>query len=440
VNPRVLFFTLGVALLTGLLAGMAPAWRGAGEGVASSLKEGGRSGIGRRGRSQTALLVTQAALSVILLVGAGLFVRSLQRAQTMDLGLEPQGLILADLQLDGEWEAAAELELSNRAMERLRALPGVTNASVATSTPFWGMIAFDFHVPGMDSIPLARGLGPFVTAGSPGHLSTLGIQLREGRMFTDSETTSGAMVAVVTENMARGLWPTESALGQCFKLDNLETPCWEVVGVVENSRLTNLTGEIPWQYYLPMGAAALAIDMEPGVLFVQAQGDPRALLSTVRRELRNLDPAIRFAHVRLLQDLIDPELRSWKLGATMFSLFGVLALLVAMVGLYSVLAFNVARRTREMGVRSAMGASRSRLLNMILRQAVGVTGVGIILGLAIAFFVSEKLAPLLFSTSPRDPLVMVGVAVVLLAVALAAGAIPAWAAARVDPMRALRTD
>jgi predicted permease len=440
VNSRVLLFTFCVAIATGLLAGMAPAWRGADEGVVNSLKEGGRGGTRRRGRSQTALLVAQAALSVVLLVGAGLFVRSLQRAQTMDLGLEPQGVILAELQLDGEWEAEAELNLANRALERLKALPGVASVSVATSTPFWGMMAFDFFVPGMDSIPATVNRGPFVTAGSPEHLSTLGIQLREGRMFTDQEATSGAMVAVLTENMARGLWPTESALGQCFKLNDLESACWEVVGVVEESRLTNLTGDIPWQYYLPMGEAAVSIGMDPGALFIRTQGDPGALLSTVRRELRNLDPSIRFAHVRLLQDLIDPHLRSWRLGATMFSLFGFLALLVATVGLYSVLAFNVTRRTRELGVRSAMGASRTRLLNMVLRQAVGVTAVGVFLGLTVAFFASNSLGPLLFNTSPRDSAVMLGVAGVLLIVALVAGAIPAWAAAKVDPMRALRTD
>jgi ABC-type antimicrobial peptide transport system permease subunit len=223
-------------------------------------------------------------------------------------------------------------------------------------------------------------------------------------------------------------------------LNERESPCWEVVGVVEQSRLTNLTGEIPWQYYLPLGEAATSEGIEPGVLFVKAQGDPRALLGAIRQELRTLDPAVRFANVRLLQDLIDPQLRSWKLGATMFSLFGVLALLVAAVGLYSVLAFNVARRTRELGVRSAMGASSGRLLGLVLRQAVGVTSVGVFLGLAVAYFAANSMGPLLFGTSPRDPQVLAGVAAVLILVALVAGAIPAWAAARVDPMEALRAE
>jgi predicted permease len=358
----------------------------------------------------------------------------------MDMGLDPQGVILAELQLDGEWEPTEKFHLANRAAERLASLPGVAEASMASATPFWGMMAFDISVPGLDSIPLTRGLGPFVTSASSGYLSTVGIQLREGRMFSDQDGAVGARVTVITANMADGLWPTQSALGQCIVVNDEESPCWEVVGVVENSRLTNLTGEIPWQYYLPMGSSVTHLEMDPGALFVKARGDPLALLPSVRQELRNLDPAVRFAHVRPLQAMVDPHLRPWRLGATMFSLFGVLALAVAMVGLYSVLAFNVARRTRELGVRSAMGASRARLLNMILRQAVGVTTLGVLLGLGVAYFAAGKLGPLLFSTSPRDPAVLIGVAAVLLIVAFLAGAVPAWAAARVDPMTALRAD
>lgn len=441
VNTRVLLFTVGVAMMTGLLAGMAPAWRGGGGGgMVDTLKEGDRGGTGRRSLGQSALLVTQAALSVILLVGAGLFVQSLHRAQTMDMGLDPEGVILAELQLDGGWDPEAEFDLATRAVDRLASIPGVAEASMASATPFWGMMAFDVSVPGHDSIPLTRGLGPFVTAASSDYLSTVGIQLREGRMFTDQDGTAGDRVTVITTNMAAGLWPTQSALGQCFMVDDEEAPCWEVVGVVEDSRLTNLTGEVPWQYYLPMGSAVTHLGVDPGAFFVKAQGDPLGLLPTIRQELRTLDPAVRFSHVRPLQSMVDPHLRPWRLGATMFSLFGVLALVVAMVGLYSVLAFNVARRTRELGVRSALGASRTNLLNIVLRQALGVTAMGVMLGLGVAYFAANKLAPLLFSTSPRDPVVLVGVAAILLMVAFCAGAIPAWAAGRVDPMTALRAD
>jgi predicted permease len=440
VSGRVLVFTMTVAVVTGILAGVGPAWKGATGRAMDSLRQGGRGETGRRSRSQTLLLVTQAALSVVLLVGAGLFVRSLQRAQNLDLGLEPRGLIVANLDLDGDWEPAAEVNLVNRALERLQRLPRVSSASTASMSPFRGMAALDFFVPGLDSLPVPRGLGPFVTGASADYLQTLGVELRMGRMFTDQEASAAARVAVVTENMARGLWPSESPLGQCFKINDPESECWEVVGVAEDSHLTSLSEPLPWQYYVPLAEPLLSDGLGPGAILIRAQGDPRALLAPIRQELRGLDPRVRFARVRLLQDLIDPQLRSWKLGATMFSLFGALALLVAAVGLYSVLAFNVARRTREMGIRSAMGASRATLLRMVLGQAVGVTGVGVAFGLTMAFFASDKLGPLLFSTSPRDPWVMVVVAGMLLVVALLAGAIPSWAAAQVEPVKALKTE
>jgi ABC-type antimicrobial peptide transport system permease subunit len=163
-------------------------------------------------------------------------------------------------------------------------------------------------------------------------------------------------------------------------------------------------------------------------------------LTSIRREAASVDPGIRYAYVRPLQELIDPGLRSWALGAMMFTLFGVLALVVATLGLYSVLSFNVARRTRELGVRSAMGASSRSLLGIVIRQAVSVTGVGILLGLGLALVASGRLEPLLFGTSPRDPLVWMAVIGILLGVALLAAAIPAWVASRVDPMEALRSE
>jgi predicted permease len=440
VNQRVLLFTLAVSVATGILAGITPALRHAREGLADSLKEGGRGGTARRSRSQAGLLVAQVALSVVLLAGAGLFVKSLVQARTMDLGLDPEGLVVATLELEGEWETEARMDLADRAVRRLEALPGVANASVASRSPFSGMAALNLFVPGMDSLPAPPGVVPLVTTGSHDHLSNLGIQVRQGRMFTQDEVVSGARVAVVTENMARGIWRRESALGQCLLISARESPCWEVVGVVEPSRLTELTGDEPWQYYLPLSEPAIELGAAPGVIMVRATGDARALLGPIRRELGAIDPNIRFAHVRLQQDLIDPELRPWRLGATMFSLFGMLAVLVAAVGLYSVLAFNVARRTRELGVRSAMGASRTRLLRMVLREAMGVTGLGILLGLTAALVLAGFLEPLLFGTSARDPSTLLSVAGCLMLVALAAGAIPAWAAARVDPMGALRTD
>jgi len=440
VNLRVLVFALAVAGGAGLLAGTAPALKGAGRGVLGALKDGGWGGTGRRSRSQSVLLVAQTALSVILLVGAGLFVQSLHHVRGLDLGMDPQGLVLVEPDLEGEWDGPALLDLAERARARIAALPGVASASFSDVIPFWSMSAFDFFVPGMDSIPSPKGFGPFVTVASPQHLSTLGIRTREGRMFTPEDATTGARVVVLSANMARGLWPQESALGKCVVLSDRDGPCWEVIGVVEPSKLSDVTEEEPWQYYIPFGEPALELEATPSALFVRVRGDPGRLLAPIRREVQGLDSRIRFVYARPLQELIDPGIRSWVLGASMFSLFGGLALVVAMLGLYSVLAFNVARRTRELGVRSALGANQGRLLGMIMRQALAVTGLGVTVGLALAVAASSAMGPLLFDTSPRDPRIFAVVGAVLLLVAVAAGAVPALAASRVDPMGALRAD
>jgi predicted permease len=369
-----------------------------------------------------------------------LFIRSLTEAENLDLGLEPRGLVVAEMDLEGEWEPDEKLALWRRAMERVERLPGVESASLGSGIPFRGMAAFDLFAEGVDSIPVPRGLGPFVTVGSADHLKTLGVELRAGRMFTDEEADAGARVAVVTENMARGIWADGNPLGRCLMINKRDAPCWEVVGVVEDHHLSQVTGEVPWQYYLPFSQAALALEAEPSALFARVDGNPSALLGPIRRELQSLDPSVRFARVRLQQDLVDPQLRSWRMGAAMFSLFGALALIVAAVGLYSVLAFNVTRRIREIGVRTAVGASRASLIVLVVREAMGVVGMGVAFGLTLAFLVGPRLGPLLFRTSPRDPVILVLVAGVLLLVALAASAMPAWRASRVDPMTALRTE
>ena len=440
VNQRVFLLTLCLVGVTGVLAGLAPAWREGRAGTVDSLRNGGRGGTDRRFRSQNVLLMVQAALSVVLLVGAGLFVRSLDRVHDLDLGLEPDGLLVATLELNGDWDRAAQRDLATRALERMEALPGVERASFATAIPFQGTATFNVFVPHLDSIPVPRGMGPYITASNETHLATLGIGLRAGRFYSDQEAAAGSRVAVVSENMARGLWGADQALGQCFMITDREGPCWEVVGVMENSKMADATGEAPWQYYLPMGPVTEEMGMGLGAIFIRGPRDDMGLVSTALRELRRLDPGIRFAYIRPQQDLISVQFQSWILGSTMFTIFGFLALVVAMVGLYSALAFDVARRTRELGIRSALGAARRQMVGMVLRAAVRVTSAGVAIGLLVAFLAADRVGPLLFDTSPRDPLVFAGAAFTLLAVAVLAGLIPGWAACRVDPMRALREE
>jgi ABC-type antimicrobial peptide transport system permease subunit len=210
------------------------------------------------------------------------------------------------------------------------------------------------------------------------------------------------------------------------------------VGVVENARAFELKQKAVMQYYVPR--AQEVVDDNPGALLVRVRGEPSTSIPLIQRELQSLEPELRYADVRLLQEMIDPLARSWRLGAAMFTVFGLLALIVAGIGLYSVLAFSVAQRTFELGVRSALGAPRTRLLGLVLVQGARLAGIGIVLGLLVALLAAPKMANLLFETSPRDPRMLLGVAGVMGLVTILAAALPALRATRVDPSIALRSE
>jgi ABC-type antimicrobial peptide transport system permease subunit len=245
--------------------------------------------------------------------------------------------------------------------------------------------------------------------------------------------------------MARTLWPGEDPLGKCLLISygpesEAAPPCTEVVGVVENSHRFELVDEQEaMQYFVHVPQLPEKRDLDAVVLRSRG-GDPSALIPTVRRELLALDPRVRFVNVRPFRELIAPSMRSWRLGATMFTAFGVLALLVAGIGLYSVLAFGVAQRTFELGIRSALGATRERLVSLVLRHAFRLVGAGILLGLGVALLAGPRMAKLLYGVSPRDPLTYAGVVLVLVVVALAAAGLPARRATKVDPSVALRAE
>jgi predicted permease len=288
----------------------------------------------------------------------------------------------------------------------------------------------------MDSLPASSRPGPWIDAVLPGYFATMGIPITRGRGFTDADDANSMKVAVVNEAMARGLWGTDEPLGKCIQIDSRDAPCTSVVGVAANRRYHDIMRP-EWTYFVPL---TQNFELGIGALFVQGHGDAEQLAATVRRELMAGDPNIRYAVVQPLQDVIDPKLHHFRLGATMFSVFGLLALVVAALGLFAVLAFDISQRTHEIGVRTALGASRHGIVGMVMRQALGLTAAGLAIGLIIAVFASGKLEPVLYEVSPKDPLVFGGVALILLIVAAAAGIIPAWRAARVDPVKALRTE
>jgi putative ABC transport system permease protein len=431
-DPRMLGFTGLVALLTGVLTGLTPAWQAGRTDLAETFKAFGKDGGRPRARLRTGLLVAQAALSVILLVGAGLFVRSLTNVRSVDLGYDSDRLIFVRTDLRGQTLSNAERgALQTRLLERVRGMPGVEGAAATFGIPFWISNSIDLFVPGRDSL---IGLGSFYqNLVTDDYFTTTGTTLVRGRALSALDR-SGARVAVVSEMLARKVWPGDDAIGKCVKINADTMPCTEVVGIAKDVRWGSLGDEDRMQIYQPM-----ALD-DGGTLFIRATGDPGRLIEPVRRALQGLMPGMGFVNVRRLGTTLDPVLRPWRLGATMFTLFGGLALVVAAIGLYGVIAYSVAQRTHEMGVRAALGATRADLMRLVVGEGLRVTLAGIALGAVGALAGGRFIASLLFGVSARDPLILGAVATVLVVVAATASLIPAWRAGRADPSVALRAD
>ena len=432
-DTRILVFTGLTALLTGVLTGLTPAWQAGRTNLAETFKEFGKDGGRPRARLRSALLVAQAALSVVLLVGAGLFVRSLTNVRAVDLGYDPDRLIFVRTDMRGQTLQPGERAgLQARLLERVRAMPGVESATATFGIPFWISNNIDLFIPGRDSL---NGLGAFYqNVVAEDYFSATGTVVVRGRALT-AQDRAGARVAVVSEMLAGKVWPgAGTPIGKCVKINADTMPCTEVVGIAKDVRWGSLGDEDRMQIYQPM-----ALD-DHGTLFVRASGDPSRLVEPIRRELQRMMPGMGFVNVRQLATTLDPVLRPWRLGATMFTLFGGLALVVAAIGLYGVIAYSVTQRTHEMGVRAALGARRGDLVRLVVGEGLKVTLLGIGLGAVAALAGGRFIASLLFGVSARDPLVLGLVAAVLIGVAALASLIPAWRAGRADPSSALRAD
>jgi putative ABC transport system permease protein len=432
-DARILGFAALATVLTGLLAGLAPAAHAVRDDVNSALKAGGREGSRQRTHLRGALLVAQAALSVLLLVGAGLFVRSLRNVHAVNLGYDADKVLLASLDMRGTTLPPPErTALRQRLLERARQLPGVSHASTTASIPFWQTITEDVFLPGRDSVPR----GDYVLNAVRGdYFAAMGTRIVQGRATTDADRATSPLVAVVSQSMAKLLWPGRSALGQCVKIGADTAPCREVVGVAQDIVFGDMRSDTKLLVYTSAEQYRAG-----GTLVLRSESGARFIAETARRELQQLAPGAAFINVRTLDSNLAPLIRPWQLGATMFTIFGMLALVVAAIGLYGVIAYNVTQRSHEMGLRLALGAGASDVVRLILGDGLRVAAIGIALGIGGALLAGKYIAPLLFEVSPRDVTVLSTVAVTLAVVATAASLIPAWRASRVDPNIALRTE
>jgi predicted permease len=429
--------TVVAVLGTSLVAGLAPlnATRADPIGV---LREGSSRAPARRSMLHSSLLVSQVALSMILLVGAGLFLTSLRAVRDQDLGIDTERVLAVRLDMTGSGYSSTEVAaIYERSLDRVRTLPTVQGAALAVSVPFRNARAAGFYLPGRDTMVFnADGTAPFGNYVSADYFSTTGTRLVAGRAFREDERTN-ADVVIVNETMARRYWPGQNALGQCVQRSP-DAACGTVVGVAEDTRVFSVVEEPARMFFfrpLDPGDAddrALLVRVEPRRA-TQAQAD-------VRRTILSIQPGTHYVDIRSLQATIDPQYRPWRLGATVFTAFATLSMLLAVVGLVGSVAFAVSQRSREIGVRLAVGARPADVVWMVLADGLRIGIGGVVMGLGTALLIGAPIRDLLFKVSPRDPIVLASASLGMLAVVVAASLAPAIRASRLNPVESLRAD
>ncbi|HKE91849.1 MAG TPA: ABC transporter permease [Gemmatimonadales bacterium] len=440
-NPfelRVFLFSAAVALATALFAGLAPAVHAGVPDLSGALKAGTREGGAVRSRTRSGLLVGQVALTFILLTGAGLFITSLHQVLGLRLGFDPDHLIVANVNLSALGYKRAEINATyERMRERVQRIPGVASASLSIGTPFQTSWAMSVAVPGRDSIPQVRTGGPYIAAVTPDYFRTMGTALRRGRSFTDADRVGAQPVAVVNESMARLVWPGDNAVGKTMQLGS-DPRLFEIVGVVEDARMQSVTDGLVIQFFVPLAQSDSILSSDISSLIIRTSGPAASLTNLVRREIQASSPDLPYPNIDPMPAMFADQLRPWRLGSSLFTLFGSLGVLLAAIGLYGVLGYGVAQRTQEFGIRIALGAERRSVLGLVLRQGLQLTLAAVALGVVGALAAGRAIASLLYGVSPHNPLVLLAVATILTCVALVASYLPARRATRVDPMVALR--
>ena len=440
-NPlelRVFLFSAAVAFGTALLAGLAPALHAGVPDLSTALKSGVREGGIARSATRTGLLVGQIALTFVLLTGAGLFITSLDRVLGLRLGFDPEHLVVTTVNLETLGYKRAEINASyERMRERVLRIPSVAGASLSIGTPFQTSWAMSIKVPGRDSIPQVKTGGPYVSAVTPDYFRTMGSAIRRGRAFTDGDVAGAANAVIVNESMARLIWPGDDPVGKTMKLGSDPAP-FTVVGVVEDARRESVIDELVIQLFVPLAQSDSLLSDGVSSLIVRTAGPAAPLVGAVRREIQASSPDLPYPNIDPMPQLFADQLRPWRLGSSLFTLFGALGVLLAAIGLYGVLSYGVSQRTQELGIRIALGAGRRRVLGLVLRQGVQLTLAAVALGVVGALATGRAIASLLYGVSPHNPLVLLTVATILTCIALLASYLPARRATRVDPMVALR--
>ncbi len=442
IDGTALAFTLVVSLATGILFGLAPAIRAPQLQLVDALKEGHRGMRGTGGlRLQSGLVIGQVALSLVLLVSSGLLIRSFLKLQEEEIGFRPRGVLTAQLRLpQAEYGVDRHPNLFyEAALERVRALPGVEAAGIITALPViggfgpWNYV----HAEGRPAATPAERRGAIRRVVTPGYFEAMGIPLIRGRTFGSSDIADSPNVTVISRSMADEFFPGEDPVGRSIVLPGWDPPVYlEVVGIVGDVRPGSLEREMEPTMYWPMAQNGRL----SAYIAVRSSGEPAALIPTLRAAIREVDPNVPVSNLRPMSSVVSSSLAQNRFRTLLLGAFAGMAMLLAALGLYGVLAQLVGRRTHELGVRIALGADRTSVLVFVLRHGLRLTVIGIVFGLIGAAATTRLVRGVLFGIEPLDPFTFAGTTVVLMLVALAAALLPAWRATRVDPVESLRTE
>ncbi len=431
-NPEILAFSIVVSVLSGILFGLAPALHSSGANLSGSLKEGERGSTSARGRLRSALAIAEVGLSLVLLIGAGLMIKSFVRLMNVDPGFDPDRLLVFSVGLPPSSTPPQQDAFYQQVEDRLRSVPGVQSVGAVSRLPLApGNSNRSFTVPGSD-----KGYDADIRIATPGYFQTMGIPLLKGRSLTQRDEQSSAKVAVVNEALAREVFPGQDPIGK-YLIDFGPVDKLEIVGVVGNVRHKGLENVPHTEVYLPFGEAHW-----PSV-FVAVRSktsDPLALTSDVQKAVWSVNADIPLDNLRTMQDVIANSVLKRRFTMLLLAIFAGLALLLAAVGLYGVMSYTVSQRTHEIGIRMALGARRLDVLKLVVGQGMWLTAAGVALGVVASLAATRLLSGFLFGVSATDPLTFGLVSALLAGVALAANYVPAHRATKVDPMVALRDE
>jgi predicted permease len=436
---RVFAYALGAALVTGIIVGLVPAIRVSRGNLAMILHEGGRGVVGTRHRLRSTLVVVQVAGSLMLLIIAGLFARSLGKAQETNLGFDPSHVV--NFGMDPSeigYSSAQGKEFYKTLLDRVRALPGVESASTAASAPmgYYNQVE-SVQIEGYQPPPGQPDPAMNYDAVSPGYFVTMKIPMVRGREFTEVDTDTAPYVAIINEEMAKRFWPNSDPIGHHFRMDSDVKHSLEIVGIAKDARYTGITGPITSFFYVPAGQHYAVNSLQ--VLQIRTAGAPALIIPEIEHMISSLAPDLPVFDVKTMTEALDTlnGIMMFQLGAALAAALGILGLVLAIVGVYGVISYAVSQKTHEIGIRMALGAQRTNILQMILGQGMLIVGIGLLLGIGGALG-SAKVVGNFLAISASDPLTYVMVTSLLALVALTACYVPAHRAMRVDPMVALR--